>query len=172
MFWNRAQRTVKRAPQPNPQIQCVRLHRWPRQLSSLPSGPNSSSPPLITDLPKHCSPRFVRRSFGGGGDTQLPLIRIVPANIPGRVIIWIMCQQCQQWKGGQRSDGTPGMGVYLLPEAKPMFNWWKSLNNSLLFASLVSHAAVPLFLTNVFSQNDKGKGWKDDSGEQERKRFY
>lgn len=69
-----------------------------------------------------------------------------------------------------RIDGTPGPGNGM----GALVACWRAEVGlekfELLFALVASHAAR--FLTNdVFSQKDKGKGWKGESGEgQVRKR--
>ena len=126
----------------------------------------STSPPNHR-LPKRCplpSP-FVRRSVGGveGIYSRLNQNQMsVPANIPWvrgqAAIIWMICQQ---WQELMAPRGL-GMGwKHLLPAGGLRLDW-KSLNCCLLYW----HRMQPFFLTNdVFSQKDKGKGWKGESGE-------
>ena len=73
----------------------------------------------------------------------------------------IICQQCQQ-KKAKGNDNTPGGGTALvvgpckagfgLQKFEPFHCWLLSWRRMQRF-----------FLTNIFSEKDKGSGWKDES---------
>ena len=111
----------------------VKLTKWPLQLLHHTA--------LITHYPnvaRRCL-SCVAALVAEGIYNQMP----VPANIPGSNNLGNMSPMST---GGQRMDCNHGSfgWEHLLPPAWPSFDC-KSLNNSLLFALVASHAAVPLF---------------------------
>ena len=122
----------------------------------------STSPPNHR-LPKRCRRRLscVGALAGLRGYTAALIRTKCPCrkhSVVGQAaIVWMMCQQCRELMApmGWEWDRST---CCLQPA------WGLTEKFELLFALVASHAAR--FLTNdVFSQKDKGKGWKGESGE-------